>query len=257
MSSTLQRPSRRTSSRQLDRCYVKTEPLRTGRVPFFAVIADEVTDKHANQEIICVCIRYVDASQVVSVTIKEELLDFAHLTRTTGEAVGKSILELLRSANLNLQLVRGQAYDGTASMSSARVGAQAVVKQATNPNAHYVHCHSHLLNLFIGSSCHIQEFQNIIGVINEVFQFFDNSPKRRKFLEAVLKVYCPSTRHEKLKGLCKTRWVERHTCLETFLELYEYTVACLNAICKPTSYPEVQEYAGTGTGRVLLRHRAL
>ena len=79
-----------------------TEPLRTGRVPFFAVIADEVTDKHANQEILCVCIRYVvDASQVGSVTIKEELLDFAHLTRTTGEAVGKSILELLQAANLN------------------------------------------------------------------------------------------------------------------------------------------------------------
>ena len=57
-------------------------------------------------------------------------------------------------------------------------------------------------------------------------------------------MYCPNTRHEKLKGLCKTRWVERHTCLETFLELYEYTVACLNAICKPTSYPEVQEHAG-------------
>ena len=80
-----------------------TEPLRTGRSPFFAVIADEVTDKHANQEVLSVCIRYVDVSQTGSITINEELLDFAHLKRTTGEAVGNGILEVLRSANLNLQ----------------------------------------------------------------------------------------------------------------------------------------------------------
>ena len=173
------------------------------------------------------------------VQIVERLLDFAHLKRTTGLAVGEGILQSLRDAKLDLKLIRGQASDGASSMSSARVGAQAVVKEASNQNAHYVHCHSHRLNLSIASSCSLPEIRNTTGVIDEVFLFFDLSPKRQKFLETSLAHYAPGTRHEKLKGLCKTRWVARHTCLESFLELYEYVVICLNAMSKPDDYQEV------------------
>jgi len=186
-----------------------------------------------------VCIRYVDVSGSGPVQIVERLLDFAHLKRTTGLAVGEGILQSLRDAKLDLKLIRGQAYDGASSMSSARVGAQAVVKEASNQNAHYVHCHSHRLNLSIASSCSLPEIRNTTGVIDEVFLFFDLSPKRQKFLETSLAHYAPGTRHEKLKGLCKTRWVARHTCLESFLELYEYVVICLNAMSKPDDYQEV------------------
>ena len=35
---------------------------------------------------------------------------------------------------------------------------------------------------------------------------------------------------KKLKDLCKTRWVERHTCFETLFELYEYVIICLACI---------------------------
>ena len=59
---------------------------------------------------------------------------------------------------------------------------------------------------------------------NLVSTIFDNSQKTQKFMELVLKPYCPNTRHEKLKGLCKTRWVERHFRLKTFGEGYEHLV---------------------------------
>lgn len=35
--------------------------------------------------------------------------------------------------------------------------------------------------------------------------------------------------------------MERHTCLESFLELYEFIVICLNAMVMPHEYPEVQQ----------------
>ena len=59
---------------------------------------------------------------------------------------------------------------------------------------------------------------------------FANSPKRQIFL---------STRQEKLKGLCKTRWVERH--LETFGKLYEHVVTSLDGMVNPHVYPDVTE----------------
>ena len=42
-----------------------------------------------------------------------------------------------------------------------------------------------------------------------------------------------------LKGLCKTRWVERHECYETFYELYEYVCISLEVIVDQESHPHV------------------
>ena len=51
----------------------------------------------------------------------------------------------------------------------------------------------------------------------------------------------PNVHHEKLKGLCKTRWVETDSCLKTFGELYEDVVTCLDAMINPHVCPEVNE----------------
>ena len=79
----------------------------------------------------------------------------------------------------------------------------------------------------------------MIDVLNSVFLFFDMSPKRQKFLEKVLTTYACSSRVQKLKGLCKTRWVERHTCYEVFADLYKYIVIVFEAILDPRDYEEI------------------
>jgi len=43
------------------------------------------------------------------------------------------------------------------------------------------------------------------------------------------------------KGLCKTRWVERHSCSQTIGELYEMVVICLDAMVNSHICPEVNE----------------
>ena len=104
-------------------------------------------------------------------------VDFRHLERTTDEALGRVIVNVLRSNNLDLSYLGGQAYDGASAMSSPRVGAQTYVKAETNTHAHYIHCQSHVLNLAIASSSKLQDIRNIIGLINEVF----HSPQRQLF----------------------------------------------------------------------------
>lgn len=49
-----------------------------------------------------------------------------------------------------------------------------------------------------------------------------------------------ATKKKHLLGLCKTRWVERHTCFETLLELYEYVCICLHSISSPHHHPELR-----------------
>ena len=78
----------------------------------------------------------------------------------------------------------------------------------------------------------------MVDVINESFKFFYNSPKRQRFLKHILDAFESDCTKKKPVGLCRTRWVERHTCYETFYELYLYICCCLEAIINPSVYPD-------------------
>ena len=91
-------------------------------------MADEVTDKHANQEILSLCIRFVDFSQVQP-HINEIFLDFLHLDRATGENIGAGIIGLLNKHGIEVNDMRGQSYDGASAMSGKRSGTQAFIKK--------------------------------------------------------------------------------------------------------------------------------
>lgn len=76
----------------------------------------------------------------------------------------------------------------------------------------------------------------------QAFLFFHNSPKRQRFLEHVIGCSCPAAKKTKIKGLCKTRWVERHATFDTILELYPYLVKTWDEVCCPSTceqlYPD-------------------
>ena len=122
-------------------------------------------------------------------------------------------------------------------MSSKKVGVQSRVKEVS-ALALYTNCNSHVLNLSVASACQIPLIGNMIDVINEAFLFFDNSPKRQRFFETILQALGSESKKVKLKDLCKTRWIERHTCYETFYDLYYFVCCCCEAIVYPEVYIE-------------------
>ena len=214
-----------------------TVELREKNLPF-TIMADEVTDPYANQEILSVCLRFVDLSSPQNPHIKECLIAFMNLERANASTISQKKKESLTDKDVCLDPtnIRGQAFDGAAVMSSGIAGVQAKIKEVA-PLAMYTHCYSHCLNLSIGAACKVQEVRNLIGVINESYLFLANSPKRQSFFELTVKAYLPESSHKKLPGLCKTRWVERHICFDVFLEMYETLVTFLDAIISPHEYP--------------------
>ena len=126
-------------------------------------------------------------------------------------------------------------------MSSNRIGVQKIIKEMVNERAQYVHCHSHVLNMSICQAYKTPEISNLIGLINDVYLFFSNSSKRQRFFENILniqRVISADTKRTKLKGLCKTRWVERHECLENFCEMLPSLLACWREMNFPGTYLE-------------------
>ena len=89
------------------------------------------------------------------------------------------------------------------------------------PQATYYHCASHQLNLAISKTAEVNEIQIMLSTLTSVGIFFKYSPKRQR-LEKSINEYnesldpaestTPITK-TKLKIMCQTRWVERHTSM--------------------------------------------
>lgn len=215
--------------------------------PYFALIADESASN--GREILSVCLRLLDfTTDACKPTKREVLIDLCDLSRTTGEAIATAIRSSLESHRIDLLNCCGQAYDTTACMSSDAKGVQAHISKYA-PNADYQGCCLHSLNLVICHACKISSIQNMMDSCRELFSFFDNSPKRQNFLEVVTDALAPEVSKRKLKNLCKTRWIERHTAFEIFC-LYEYLVITLNEICDSSRddrfYPHNEEWNWDG-----------
>ena len=71
-----------------------TAELRDKVMPF-AVIADEVTDPYANQEILSACLRFVDLSLPSNPHIKECLISFMSLERANASTISEKTLEAI------------------------------------------------------------------------------------------------------------------------------------------------------------------
>ena len=146
---------------------------------FYSVIADEVTD-NGNKEQLSISLRYVFEGLV-----HEVFIDFVEVERITGAALANAILQNLDDWGLSPLDMRGQCYDGAASMSGARSGCKAIVQQSA-PKANYIHCAAHQLNLAIVSACKIQAFRNTESCIGEIAKFFHNSAKRQRLLDKAI-----------------------------------------------------------------------
>ena len=99
--------------------------------------------------------------------------------------------------------------------------------------------------------------RNLICLINEAYLFLIKSLKRQQLFELTLKEYLPENSHGKLPGLCKTRWVKIHACLDLFLEMYELLVTFLDAVISPHEYPNLKSSTEAGIGTTITKAQGL
>ena len=171
---------------------------------WFSVLADEVTDV-SNKEILSLNARYWDNE---SCLVHEDLLGFFECdSGIRGRDLAEKITTTLRSFNLDLSYLRGQAYDEAGNMAGSVNGAAAIISR-DYPLALYLHCDSHCLNLAVVKPLQLTSIHNMINIIFRIYQFFDSHPRRQQALEeAIINTQAESTVY-KPKDLCCTRWVQ-------------------------------------------------
>lgn len=159
---------------------------------FVSVLVDETTDV-SNTAQFSIVFRYVYGGET-----KERFIGFRDVSANrSAAAIAELIREYLTEFDCNNKLI-AQSYDGAASMSGNVNGVQALIKQ-THPQAVYIHCYAHVLNLVLSRSVNnIRECKIFFSNLSGIAAFFSRSPKRAKFLDNFLQRRLPS--------VCPTRW---------------------------------------------------
>ena len=156
-----------------------------------------------------------------------------------AEELTTKFQETNQSVGLSVNDMRAQAYHGASVMSGHVSGVQTRIRQV-NPNAVYVHCRPHVLNLCIVHvhASKLPHARNIMDTIQEVTLAFKFSAKRLLVFKEQLGDN-PVAREEmgrrsKLKVLCKTRWASRADCLAVFVDAFKVLIDINNLNHSPS-----------------------
>ena len=110
----------------------------------YSILADETKDC-SKREQLAIVLRYVDTE---SATVFERFLTYIEATSLNAESLSKYILDTLKEHGLDPQNIISQGYDGASVMSGCCSGVQQRIKEIA-PQAVYVHCYAHCLNLVL------------------------------------------------------------------------------------------------------------
>ncbi|XP_023247158.1 uncharacterized protein LOC106642184 [Copidosoma floridanum] len=176
--------------------------------PFFSVIMDTAQDISKVDQL-SIIVRYAvitrsENREPVDTEIREVFLGLYAVTKHGAADLVNQVTELFAEKSIDMKKCVGPGYDGASVMSGMYNGVQKRIKDI-QPNAEYVHCASHNLNLVINDSVSgCVEVHNFFSTIQEMYTFFGGSIKRCDLLSQFT-----GESEITLKKLNPTRWSSR------------------------------------------------
>lgn len=214
------------------------------KTEFLAVQADETTDVSTHCQFVVV-FRYIDVAN----TLQERFFCFKQIDGgTTAEAISKVLLQQLGvvcSAENEVDRDRliAQTFDGASVMRGAKGGVRRMVQDAY-PNAHFIHCYAHQLNLVmqqaVSSITPVRVFFSDIGGFSA---FFSRSPKRTATLDSVVA--------KRLPRASQTRWNFHSRVVSTVYENKDLLLECFNTIQQSPEFDSISIREAKGYCRML------
>ena len=134
---------------------------------YYSLLGDETEDV-SKVEQLAIVLRYVD---VQTATIYERFLTYVPAESLTAESLAMNILTTLRNYQLDPKYIVSQGYDGASVMSGNCTGVQTRIREVA-PQAIYVHCNAHCLNLcLVDSTKAICEASEFFASLETVYSF--------------------------------------------------------------------------------------
>ncbi|XP_050056202.1 zinc finger MYM-type protein 1-like [Aphis gossypii] len=191
----------------------------------FSVIIDTTTDV-SNKEQFTFLMRYVNEQG----NIEERLVALVTAPDSTGHGLFEVFCNITEKYEIDWKKrLCAQAYDGAASMQGKYSGLKTFI-QNENPNALYVWCSAHLLNLVIVDTCDCCMVTKVFfGDIRALVEFMRARKRTASFIECQQQLY-PTQRIRRLKRFSNTRWTSHDRVIVVVYEKYAALLKALNFI---------------------------
>lgn len=160
---------------------------------------DETTDI-SNRDQVVVCICWVDNFFEAN----EEFITLEMTGRIDADSLVSVIKGVLKDHNLSVCKLRGQCYDGAATMAGTKAG---VAKKLSDeePRAVYTHCYGHAINLACGDTIRNSKLmKDALNTTHVIVKLLKRSPKRDTCFASLKTDLAPDT--PGIRVLCPTRW---------------------------------------------------
>ncbi|KAL1261110.1 hypothetical protein QQF64_008937, partial [Cirrhinus molitorella] len=195
---------------------------------FLSIQADETTDVATQCQLVLV-LRYIDAKS----NIQESFFAFIPLHSATADSISTALKEHLAVIIPEDQKSKllSQACDGASVMRGATAGVQRKI-QDVYPNAHYIHCYAHQLNLIMQqATSHIPKVRIFFSDLGGFASFFSRSPKRTDVLDKVVARRLPTS--------SSVRWNFHSRAVNTVFEQREDLIRCFEMIRDSSDFDPV------------------
>ena len=137
-------------------------------------MADETQDCSTIEQL-SICVRYINGIGEIC----EDFIGFVKLEKTDANSISEKLLSSVEGWGLSMSYLVAQGYDGASVMSSDKNGVQAKIR-VKYPNATYVHCCSHVLNLAVSSGCkNVPSIRNLFNSVEKLTWFSSKVAKGR------------------------------------------------------------------------------
>lgn len=172
----------------------------------FALIVDESKDV-SKKEQVSVVARYLHNDAAL-----EEFLHFTPADGLDADSLLKTIKLTLNKCNIDHNTCVAQCYDGAAVMSGCHNGVAEKFRKDV-PQALYIHCHAHRLNLVLVDCVkNIQPAAEFFESVQVLYKFFSGSVPHDLFLKKQKEIE-PTQAPVELKRLSETRWACQYSAL--------------------------------------------
>lgn len=178
---------------------------------FYSLMVDEARCYKEQQ--LSIIVRYAKQLKV-----EERFLGFVDCSsERDANALKNLILNFLESKQLNNIPIIGQSYDGASVMSGFKGGLQAKIKES-NPQAIFIHCLAHRLNLVIVDSCsNISSASTFFNAVESLYSHFAK-PGNHSDLKRISQAL--QIKHLSVTSLSKTRWSCRYQNCKSIINNY-------------------------------------
>lgn len=205
----------------------------------YSILADE-SKNCSKREQLAIVLRYVD---VDTGSILEHFLTYVEAVSLDAEGLSTYILNTLTQHGLDPTCIVSQGYDGASVMSGRCSGVQQRIKEIA-PQAVYVHCYAHCLNLaLVDTTRSITEASDFFALMEVLYVFMSTSKAHEIYLQKQSELH-PSKQIRRLQKLSDTRWACRYFAIDAVCCTFDSLLAALETMSNGENREKATEAKG-------------